>query len=687
MLNELYTLECSLKRFNVVVEESHPWVKRLGRANLLIAGVDSSGLVTTIEHVDKQDAVKLFKIQESNHSNFPAVNWPSPIWHLDPQSPAVQDWLACSVGDVRRRIELLRNACDTSETSPGQDRALFRILEFSRELAPRFKGASQSDFAAFPTLMERLGGVTTPAAEWLRILSNAALDAAEAGPPAMLVTVETLLGGKLDKKTAQIDEAKVSILFDLADCTRFRYRVGNPKMGVFFSERLNATEAVVTGSGRCALTGLDMPLEIDKMPSPRLPVLGDTVLMSMNPDTPCQTRYGRIGSDIFPLGKKTASSLNAALIHLTAAEREGKNWKRIPGRTRKKFSLLLVYLESDPLLEEAIAEMFTGGEESDQLYTTVCTNVCKALSGRKASESDLLHLFVLNKIDPGRVQVELSDTFTAEQVIQGGEDWRRGASNRPPLPLWNDDLIPSPFDVMRCLQMKWERGGASYSDAPACRLADVYDVLVANKRSAESSARLLLRLTLQRTLDLLLAIGHAAHRGGKEGWKSISREAGNNPVVAVSLLGITLNKLGHRKESYMQEPAFLVGRFLSLADTLHAEYSKAHSHPKDPGEAVRSDLPPQLLGNALIPTAISNLNKGLARTSQRLRVYQAWARGKKGTGLARWSCSEMGKIASELAPQLFNRRLNEAEQAQLLLGYLAREEKKEDKDSAEGVNQ
>jgi hypothetical protein len=285
---------------------------------------------------------------------------------------------------------------------------------------------------------------------------------------------------------------------------------------------------------------------------------------------------------------------------------------------------------------------------------------------------------VLNKIDPGRVQLELSAEFTAEQAIRGAAEWTRGAANRPQMPLSDNGFVPSPDEVMRCLQMMWERGGASYSNAPGCRLADVYSVLIAGRLAAEGSARALLSLTLQRTTVLLIAVGHAAHRGGREAWKSISREAGKNPVIAASLLGITLSKLGHRKEIYMQEAAFQVGRFLSLADTLHAEYSKA----------VRDDIPPQLVGNALIPTAISDPNKGLARMLQRIRVYQAWARGKKGTGLARWSCAEMGRIADDLAGKLRSGRLNEPQQAQLLLGYLARaERKKEEKESEEGANQ
>jgi hypothetical protein len=398
--------------------------------------------------------------------------------------------------------------------------------------------------------------------------------------------------------------------------------------------------------------------------------------MASNPDTPCQTRYQRIGTDIFPVGKTTAAELNSALVHLTTAAREGKNWKRIPGNNRKKFHLLVVYLESSPLLEAEIAEMFTGSEKSDRLYSAICEEVCKALEGRKSTDSDLLHVFALNKIDPGRVQVELSDSFSASQAIRGSAEWAVGARNRPLLPIKDEATVPSPYEVMRCLQMQWERGGGSYADAPGCRLAEVFDLLIAGRPGADISAHALLYMTMRRTRELLFAIGHAVHRGTKEAWKNISREAGMYPAIAASVLGITLNKLEKRKEDYMHDPAFLIGRFLSLADTLHGQYC----------EVVRkNEMPPQLLGNALISTAIQDPNKGLARMRQRLCVYQSWARGKKGTGLARWACGEMGKIATEVADKLPGLRFNDEQQAQLLLGYLARTEAKEENKTEQGA--
>src|SRR5579863_3107304 len=107
MLNELYTLQRSLETFNVPVEEAHPWVKPLKRAEFLIVGVDSSGFVAAIEYVAKNDAVKLFSVQESNQANFPAVNWPAGVWGVDPHSAPFQGWEGRPTGDVSQGVRLL----------------------------------------------------------------------------------------------------------------------------------------------------------------------------------------------------------------------------------------------------------------------------------------------------------------------------------------------------------------------------------------------------------------------------------------------------------------------------------------------------------------------------------------------------------------------------------------------------
>ena len=117
----------------------------------------------------------------------------------------------------------------------------------------------------------------------------------------------------------------------------------------------------------------------------------------------------------------------------------------------------------------------------------------------------------------------------------------------------------------------------------------------------------------------------------------------------------------------MKGEAFKVGRILSLADTLHREYSKI---------VRKDDIPAQLLGNAMMKTALDNPQRALARLNQRLLVYKAWAdKGGEEAKLAKWAVNEMGKVAQTLEESDLSFRPDEAAQAKMLLGYLARNEK------------
>jgi hypothetical protein len=121
----------------------------------------------------------------------------------------------------------------------------------------------------------------------------------------------------------------------------------------------------------------------------------------------------------------------------------------------------------------------------------------------------------------------------------------------------------------------------------------------------------------------------------------------------------------------MQETAFLLGRLLSLADTLHLQYCEKKRD---------NDVPPQLLGNQHLAMAALNPIGALATLCDRLRIYKAWAdtdrTGK--AGLAKWAVARMGEVATGLKGNLLERALNDSEKAELLLGYLVREAKSEE---------
>jgi len=315
--------------------------------------------------------------------------------------------------------------------------------------------------------------------------------------------------------------------------------------------------------------------------------------------------------------------------------------------------------------------------EATQLTSTIYerTSNCNAPTRVEPSHpltSDCLRDTVSNS-------VELSLSFTASQVTEGAKMWQLAAHNTPSCVALDLLSVPYPSQVALCLQSLWIRGGSVSVDAPGINIQDVYNLLIAERPKTAKCAGSLLALALHRTRVLLVAIGHAVHRGDsdKRAWKKISADAKSSYSVIVAIFAITLFKLGYRKEIYMQQPAFRLGRLLSLTDTLHREYCK---------EVRKGDLPPQLLGNTLIPTMTNNPNRGLARMRERIRIYHAWA-ATKGSGLARWTLAEMGKISTDLAQDLPECRMTEADQAQFLLGYLARSERTDKEATDEGAIQ
>ena len=147
-----------------------------------------------------------------------------------------------------------------------------------------------------------------------------------------------------------------------------------------------------------------------------------------------------------------------------------------------------------------------------------------------------------------------------------------------------------------------------------------------------------------------------------------SKSYGRQAIILPSLLGLLLLKLNITKEEYMKSPPYLVGRLLSLADQLHYHYC----------QHVRGgSIPPQLMGNALMSTALEEPVKALALYGNRILPYQAWAKTVSGDAakLARDFLSELGKVCAEVSLSEISERCTDAGKAQMLIGYLAKPEK------------
>jgi hypothetical protein len=167
---------------------------------------------------------------------------------------------------------------------------------------------------------------------------------------------------------------------------------------------------------------------------------------------------------------------------------------------------------------------------------------------------------------------------------------------------------------------------------------------------------------LQRAGGLLLAIGNRQHGGN---WSGLPDNARFATLTAVSALAILLFKTGHRKENFMAQAPYNLGRLLSLADQLHALYCK---------EVRGGDVPPQLFGNALMSTALQQPIAAMSLFAQRVLPYWAWADTVKegeNVGLAKYFLKEMRAISHALNDTKLPSTLSEAERAEMILGYIA----------------
>lgn len=128
----------------------------------------------------------------------------------------------------------------------------------------------------------------------------------------------------------------------------------------------------------------------------------------------------------------------------------------------------------------------------------------------------------------------------------------------------------------------------------------------------------------------------------------------------------------------MQEFPYLFGQLLKVSDSLHEMYCRV----------VRNgDVPPQLAGSSFYSEACEQPLRAFAQLGQRMNPYITWAKhyrtkniiekGKE-SGIVGWYLSLYEQIASQLPNALEQKtRFNDAEKAELFIGYLAAFPKKE----------
>jgi len=710
MLNEGYTLFKSLERCGIVPPKRHPDIKKIGKKSGLIVGIDDKGKVANIEFRSAIEMSKLWKISDGIKNSFPCMTLSLGLMNLEsiPENDiktithnkdikSLQKiWEECGLNEKIK----IRNGKEVKQTMFADWKSVINKLQERKSDIENIG----KEALAYKILLDRM---------LINNFEDSDRDIANAITEQIFLNLENgLLSYDDVKDFLVLDEPSSFIYFDVSDyndSALYETRVASSRIANYISDCLlhNARDIEPKGNYEdypsSALTGKPNAKIGDKFPNPNLNFIGITNLFGVDRNTPCLRRYGQTSTEIFPVDTEEANAIQDSLVWITNEDRRGKTWYPVPSFKDGDSDLLIVYLENKPNLNVNKAHLLGGiskNDFSESTYEAISSVAIKALKFEEIIKANnLIRMFALRKADKMRTLVSLQRIYTITNLVNADENWREAAKNIPniTLPFFRKEIeritakqenlstiiktfleddksklinlspnCPFPADLVRLTQKQWIRGGKDFTSVAGCSLGDIYEVFFANENEKNNIIENPLSKSVQCTKELLIGLGEAVHKKEIKGFNTQTRFTA---LRTISAFAIYLYKLGIKKENYMKDTFFYVGKFLSLIDTLHFEYCK---------NIRGGSIPPQLLGNAHLQIALDNPVSALDMLSRRISVYQAWTRKEYGeqVKLAKWSVGELGKISDLLAEKKLPSSTTDVERVQILLGYLSRSESK-----------
>ena len=453
-------------------------------------------------------------------------------------------------------------------------------------------------------------------------------------------------------------EKKINILLDIPDWADIgSHPVTSTETATFINSMLAArdgsgAETAIPPTSSADAYGQAATRSGEKFDDIIVGGLGKIILRAMTKDAPCQYRYGKADADSFIVGEDSRRQAKGALEFLAKRDARGKTWQFRGG------NLVLIYPERDlPELDELDTADFCSLPEEDNDQTDMratfvarAERIAKTFDGKPLESEVPIHLIVLRKPDGHRTKVAAHHFFTMSHLIESASRWTAGAGICPPIAFarWGkgkgkrDDIVPQvpfPGEVVNWLNTYWVRSGESQGKVSTFRLEDALSLLLADDGSEKPLATHAIRQAIANWTGFLAA--HGANQRSAAPLKFTDKRSSALRCLP-AILSLLLHKLGHTKEHIMSSPAFLIGRLLALADALHYQYCLG---------VRKGSTPPQLLGNALMQTALETPQSALALYAQRILPYQAWAKtctAPEGFSPERLAKSLLGQLVAIL---------------------------------------
>lgn len=693
MLNELYDLSLSLERAGITPTDWHPDLKELpkvGKDTLCFkVYIAENGEVADIESIEESTKIEgLRKWQNgSNGYSFPCFNV-KPLFKafVDEVPDAAEkkrfdDWSKELKGSTSEYATLLLDNGLASLEGLWRQSDIKLVSACLGEIPSELKqilGITPIEYSAMSSLIERC--CKTSGEKFFEQLKIALKARIVRNPSVCEKYVSFLLHCGTKPPNAQL-------ILELNDgLSAFPLPAANSKTHYWINQRLLANpegrgDANAAKNKQADAFGFARNDWKDKLPEVKVPNLGLVKLRAMNKESACQTRYRQVDATSYVVGAEVRKRIKGALEWLTDNERNGKTWGSVSS-ARDDNEILLAYPSEIPRAPIAAVAMF-GGASVDSAtnsarFVDYAEDVIRNLKGLSRPLKDVeMRVFALRKMDKARTQISCARQYSAQRLADAAQEWQKGCGNLPLIeikqwgklkgtkPEWHSLEIPFPLEVVWCLNTPWSKA----ADDAKKRLkefscSEAIGLLLDEGVRLKPLLARALHAAVRNSGNLLIATACAQHVGNVH---SVNGKYDKQKLLLPSIFGLLLAKLDLKKEDYMKNAPHLIGRMLSLADQIHDQYCR---------HVRKGNSPSQLIGNALMATALEEPEKALALYAQRILPYQAWAKTAKGEDekLARWLLGQLAEVSSEVSKVEIPRRCADADKAQMILGYLAKNE-------------
>jgi hypothetical protein len=423
--------------------------------------------------------------------------------------------------------------------------------------------------------------------------------------------------------------------------------------------------------------------------------LGPIVPFAANSQIPCLGRYGLEGSSLFPAGFEIRKMAAKGMDYILNQNLEGTTWKSLtkyePGKNKRK-TVVFAYCTE---LKDVNALQFFDREEDDPAENIYRSEAATKLAlapfdgiGQKKPDAKIA-FNVLAAVDRGNTKILASRKYSLAQLANGASRWQAGNANIPSVILpWltlnrktdgeekrctRDAIQLYPTEAIKLLNSDWDQDGALRLQARRFTADEALDFLFEGGEGIGQRIQTALSLIIEKTSTVIISAAlKARHDYYKTGAKIKFKDSSFLHMLPC-LYGLLLFKKEIRKEDYMNDNLFYLGRYFAVVDDLYIQYHMD----------VRSgNVPMSLLGNDNMKLALQNpLEAFLSLSSRLAHPYLSWAKrvstDEKPGQRAKNCIRRIAELTDELSKTQLPTETNDTEKSKLLLGYLSYVAKKD----------